>query len=143
MSSIGGIGAIGNSGNSASGIHMDYMNLMITQLKNQNPLDPMDNTEMASQLTQLAQLEQAERQSSALQQMSSAFDEVLQKVQYGQAAGLLGKRVSFDILNPDSNGSEIIEISRTVESVNIDEGQVTLAVGDYEIGLGDILEIRQ
>ncbi len=147
MSSISGVGSV----TSAENIQADYLNLLIIQLKNQNPMDPMDNSQMASQMTQLAQLEQAETQSIQLRQMSSAFDnvssvfdQVLQNAQYAQAAGLLGKEVEFIASGTDIAGNQVSNrVSELVESVNIDDGEVTLTVGEYTIGLDDILSIRQ
>ena len=118
---------------SASNIQMDYMTLLVTQLQNQNPLEPMDNDQMASQLAQFSQLQQ-------LESMNSNFEKVLEAVEHNYATSLIGKEVSF-VGETQSGATDII--SGTVEQVynNID-GQIVLSVGDYALGLADVIAVK-
>ena len=113
---------------SASDIQMDYMKLLVAQLQNQNPLEPLDNNEMASQLAQFSQLEQ-------LESLNSSFQEVLTNTQLSYASSLIGKQVAF--LNP-ADGTPVVG---TVELVEINDEQVLLKVGEYFVGLWDILAV--
>ncbi len=121
---------VAGAGTSAGAIRTDYMNLLITQLRHQNPLEPMSTEQMASQLTQLSQLEQVER-------LSSTFGKVLQAEQTNQAAGLIGKEVSFFV-----EGQEEPYVG-PVESVQLMGDEIGLIVDDYVIGLEGILSITE
>ncbi len=122
MSQVAGVGT------SAGEIRTDYMNLLIVQLRHQNPLEPMSSEEMASQLTQLSQLEQVER-------LNSTFGRVLLAEQTNQAAGLIGKQVSFFV-----EGQEEPYVG-PVESVQLMGDKIGLIVGDYVVELEGILSI--
>ena len=116
----------------ASEIQMDYMKLLITQLQNQNPLEPMDNNEMASQLAQFSQLSQ-------LETMNSSFSQALVAADRTYANSLIGKEVTF-MAETQSGTSDIT--SGTVEQVFNDyEGQIALVVGDYALGLEDVISV--
>ena len=123
MSQVAGLGI-----SSSGAIRTDYMNLLITQLRHQNPLEPMSTEQMASQLTQLSQLEQVER-------LSSTFEKVLETEQASQAAGLIGKQVSFYV-----EGQEEAYVG-LVESVKLIGDEISLVVGDYVVGLEGIQSI--
>ncbi len=119
--------------NSASNIQMDYMKLLITQLQNQNPLEPLDNNEMASQLAQFSQLQQ-------LESMNTSFASVLAATERTYASSLIGKDVSF-AAETDAGTREVT--SGAVEEVfnNID-GEILLAVGNHQVGLKDVISVK-
>jgi flagellar basal-body rod modification protein FlgD len=112
---------------------MDYMKLLITELQNQNPLEPMDNSEMASQLAQFSQLQQ-------LESMNSNFASVLATTERTYAGSLIGKEISFMTQTTDA-AQEII--SGVVQEVHNDvDGEILLSVGDFTIGLDDVLTVK-
>jgi flagellar basal-body rod modification protein FlgD len=116
----------------ASQIQMDYMKLLVTQLQNQNPLEPMDNEQMAAQLAQFSELEQ-------LESMNSRFTDVLQSVESAYANSLIGKQVTFAVENENNTES----VSGIVEEIhNEAEGNINLTIGDYTIGLHDVLSVK-
>jgi flagellar basal-body rod modification protein FlgD len=116
----------------ASDIQMDYMKLLITQLQNQNPLEPLNNNEMASQLAQFSSLQQ-------LESMNSSFAEVLAVANHTYANSLIGKEVSF--LGETATGT--IDILRgVVEQVYKEDGENLLIVGNYVLGLEDIISVK-
>jgi len=117
----------------ASGIQMDYMKLLVAQLQNQNPLEPLDNNEMASQLAQFSQLQQ-------LESMNSNFAKVLDAVEHTYANSLIGKEVSFIAETPTGDSGIA---TGTVERVynNVD-GQILLVVGQYTLGLEDVISVK-
>ncbi len=116
----------------ASNIQMDYMKLLITQLQNQNPLEPLNNNEMASQLAQFSQLQQ-------LESMNSSFAEVLAVANHTYANSLIGKEVSF--LGETAAGA--VDIQRgVVEQVYKQNEENFLIVGDYVLGLEDIISVK-
>ena len=116
----------------ASDIQMDYMKLLVAQLQNQNPLEPLDNQEMASQLAQFSQLQQ-------LESMSSSFARVLTSVEREYAGSLIGKEVSF-LVETEAGTAEAH--SGTVEQIYHNDGDILLAVGQYIVGLDDILSVK-
>ncbi len=123
MSQVAGVGT-----SSSENIRTDYMSLLVTQLRHQNPLEPMSSEQMASQLSQLAQLEQVER-------LNSTFGQVLQAEQANQAAGLIGKEVSFYV-----EGQEEPYVG-PVKSVQLIGDKIGLIVDDYIIGVEGIQSI--
>ena len=117
---------------SVSSAQMDYMKLLVTELQNQNPLEPMDNSEMASQLAQFSQLEQ-------LESMNSSFASVLANAQRTYASSLLGKEVSFEVQNED--GTSQIKSGGVQQVYNDLDGRIMLSVGDYTVGVDDVLAV--
>ncbi len=115
----------------ANDIQTDYMKLLVAQLQNQNPLEPMDNNQMASQLAQLSQLGQIES-------LNSKFSDVLATSQRSYASSLVGKVVSFSVT--DSAGDTQL-VSGAVNGVITQGDDIKLQVGDYTIGLGDVLAV--
>jgi flagellar basal-body rod modification protein FlgD len=116
---------------SANDIQTDYMKLLVTQLQNQNPLEPMDNNQMASQLAQLSQLGQIE-------QLNSKFSDVLANSQRSYASSLVGKNVSFAVI--DSAGDT--QLANGAVAGVITQGEdIKLQVGNYTIGLSDVLAV--
>lgn len=119
--------------NSASDIQMDYMKLLIAQLQYQNPLEPLDNNQMASQLAQFSQLQQ-------LESMNSSFAEVLVNTERTYACSLIGKEIQFNI---ETGTGEVEATSGVVERVYNDvEGEIVLSVGNYAVGMSDIISVN-
>jgi flagellar basal-body rod modification protein FlgD len=119
--------------NTASDIQLDYMKLLVAQLQNQNPLEPMDNNQMASQLTQFSQLQQ-------LEAMNSSFEEVLVNAERTYANSLIGKEVQFNI---ETQTGDVETTSGVVEQVlNNVEGEIVLSVGNYAVGIGEIISVK-
>jgi flagellar basal-body rod modification protein FlgD len=117
---------------SASDIRMDYMKLLVTQLQNQNPLEPMTNDQMSMQLAQFSQLEQ-------LENVNANFDQVLDSIDKNYAKELLGKEISF---TPDGDDEEALPVTGKVDQINQTENDIELLVGNYTIGLADILSVH-
>jgi flagellar basal-body rod modification protein FlgD len=119
--------------NSVSNAQMDYMKLLVTELQNQNPLDPMDNNEMASQLAQFSQLQQ-------LESMNSNFGKVLAMTERTYAGSLMGKEISF--MTQTSDTVQEVTHGTVREVYNNMDGEIMLSVGDYAIGLDDVLTVK-
>ena len=116
----------------ASDLQMDYMKLLITQLQNQNPLEPLNNNEMASQLAQFSSLQQ-------LESMNSTFAQVLDIANHTYANSLIGKEVTF----VGETAAGTVDILRgVVEQVYKEKGENFLIVGDYVLGLEDIISVK-
>ena len=117
----------------ASDIQLDYMKLLVTQLQNQNPLEPMDNNDLASQLTQFSQLQQ-------LESMNSNFADVLVNAERSYASSLIDKEVQFYI---ETETGDVESKSGVVEQVyNNVEGEIILTVGDYALGIDEVISVK-
>ena len=123
MSGIAGIGQ------SAEDIGVNYLNLLVAELRNQNPLEPMNSAEMTSQLAQIAQVER-------LESLDGTFQKALLAVQMNEATGMIAKNVVFT--EKDTGTLAYGE----VEGVDVFNGQVLLRVGEYQIGLDEIVSVR-
>ena len=123
--------AVSSVTESASQIQTDYLKLLVTQLQNQNPLEPLNNNEMASQLAQLSQLGQIES-------LNSKFSDVLSTAERSSASSLVGKKVAFS--NTTGSGSTET-LTGTVSEVQESDGDISLLVGGYKVGLSDLLAV--
>ena len=123
MSSVTGVGT------SAESIGINYLTLLTTQLRNQNPLEPMESGEMTSQLAQIAQVER-------LENIDGTFKKALLAIQMNEATGMIGKDVVF--MAKDTGALTYGE----VRGVDVFEGEVLLSIGQYKIGLDEIMSVR-
>ena len=117
MSTISGV-------SSASSLSANYLNLLVTQMKNQDPLNPMDNAQMTTQLTQLSQLEQMET-------ANTTFAKVLTNQQVGEAAGLVGKSITYTPTNGTAQ-------TGVVKGVDLSNGDVRLQVGSDLVEMANV-----
>lgn len=124
---------VSSATNSASSIQMDYMKLLVTQLQNQNPLEPLDNNDMASQLAQFSQLSQ-------LETLNSNFAKALDTAEHDYANSLMGSEVSFVTTGQD--GTTEVKSGRVEQIVENGDGQTLLVVGDYAVGLDEIIAVK-
>ncbi len=118
-------------GQSASDLQANFLKLLVTQLQNQNPLDPVDNNQMTAQLAQLSQLSQIE-------QLNTKFSDVLATSQKSYANSLIGKQISFTVT--DDTGETQLN-GGTVNGVITQGDDIKLQVGDYTIGLSDVMAV--
>ncbi len=123
MSAITGIGQ------SAEDMGVNYLNLLVAELRNQNPLEPMDSSEMTSQLAQIAQVER-------LESLDGTFQKALLAVQMNEATGMIAKNVTF------MEKEQGMLVFGEVEGVEVSDGQVLLRIGKYQIGLDEIVSVR-
>ena len=123
MSGISGIGQ------SAEDLGVNYLTLLVTQLRNQNPLEPMSSADMTSQLAQIAQVER-------LESLDGTFKKALLAVQMNEATGMIAKNVTF------MEKEQGVLVFGKVEGVEVSDGQVLLRIGKYQIGLDEIVSVR-
>jgi len=119
--------------NTTSSIQMDYMKLLVAQLQNQNPLEPLDNNDMASQLAQFSQLQQ-------LESMNSNFASVLAATQRNYANSLIGKEISFELI--DKTGTGNITSGIVEEAINTANGEIALVVNNNTLALDDVISVK-
>lgn len=102
-----------------------FLKLLTTQLRYQNPLDPEKGTEFLSQLATFSQLQ-------GINQLNSSLSSLVLLNQVSQAAGLIGKQVTYQ--SPDSNQ----QFKGVVQSVTMQGGQLKLQVGSATVGLDQV-----
>ncbi len=105
-----------------------FMKLLIAQLRYQNPLAPSDPTDMMLQTSHLAQLD-------TMQQILSLQRRDIGLQQAVAAAGMLGVEVFGHA--PDGTPVEGV-----VEAVRYTEQGPVLTVGDHDLPLGHVAELR-
>ena len=105
----------------------DFIQLLVTELTNQDPTAPVDNATILNEVSQIKSI-------SATQNLTDTLDNVNTTTNVASAANLVGRTVTG--LNSAS-----VSVTGAVDSVTIEDGKVTLQVGDYSIDLSDVTEI--
>ena len=120
----------------ASSIQTDYLNLLVAQLQYQNPLEPLDNNEMAAQLAQFSQLEQ-------LESINSRFASILATTERAYANSLIDREVSF-IGETESGAEDVVSgtVTEVYNSTTGDDSDIFLLVGDYTVGLDNLISVK-
>lgn len=105
-----------------------FMQILLAQLTHQNPLEPMNNAEMMSQFSQLNSLQE-------LRDIHVAVDKLSSSNQVLYLASLIGKTVKVN--RPDGNYLEGV-----VEEVITEKDNPQLRIGNEEVSVNDIIEIK-
>jgi flagellar basal-body rod modification protein FlgD len=105
-----------------------FMQILLAQLTHQNPLEPMNNAEMMTQFSQLNSLQE-------LREIHVAVDKLSSSNQVLYLASLIGKTVKVN--QPDGNFLEGV-----VEEVITEKDNLQVRIGDREVSVNDILEIK-
>jgi flagellar basal-body rod modification protein FlgD len=105
-----------------------FMQILLAQLTHQNPLEPMNNAEMMTQFSQLNSLQE-------LREIHVAVDKLSSSNQVLYLASLIGKTVKVN--RPDGNILEGV-----VEEVITEKDNLQLRIGDEEVSVNDIIEIK-
>jgi len=111
-----------------SGTQDQFLQLLLAQLQNQDPLSPTSDTEFISQLAQFNQL-------SGIQSLNASFSEMLKLQQLTQGTSLIGKQVQYSI-----SGSTT-PLSGTVDSVAVNDGKISLQIGNNSVSLDNVSTI--
>ncbi|MCL1791268.1 MAG: flagellar biosynthesis protein FlgD [Peptococcaceae bacterium] len=133
-----------SSGNSTSsamqGLDRDvFMRLMVAQFANQDPMSPVSETESIAQLAQFSSLEQMTNMVDSIMDLKVGIALMLNQSLISQGSSMIGKEVTGIIY--ESDGTER-EISGIVDSVHMKNGLLTLKIGDEELPIDYVKEIR-
>jgi flagellar basal-body rod modification protein FlgD len=104
-----------------------FLKLLVTQMRNQDPTRPTDQAEYLSQLASFSAVEQQIASNRKL-------DELISALSLGQAATLIGTRVSS--LDGSINGV-VTGLQRQEDRVSLD------LAGGGSIGLADVASVEQ
>lgn len=88
----------------------EFLKLFVAQMKNQDPLNPMQGEELAAQLAQFSSVEQLINLNQQLEAQAGASASMIQALQNGSAANLIGREVFADgeaVVIPDSGSASV------------------------------------
>lgn len=115
----------------------DFLKILLTQLSNQDPLQPMQDTEFIAQMAQFTSLEQ-------LMGISSQINLLQQSM--GMSSNLIGREITWieDGTSTTADGETIPAgvVTGTVDSIIIRSGEQFAKVGNLEVKMSNITEIR-
>ncbi|TMV52035.1 flagellar hook capping protein [Paenibacillus mesophilus] len=108
----------------------EFLKILVTQLSNQDPTQPLQDKEFIAQMATFTSVEQ-------LTNMAGEMKLLRQSI--GFSSGLIGKTIGWT--QKDSN-SEPETLSGVVESIKIKESKQYAVVGDKEVPIDQITEIK-
>ncbi len=106
----------------------DFIKILITQLQNQDPSNPMDSDQLLSQVSQMRELQSSLELSDSLKSLTLSQ-------QLTSATSFLGKQVTA----PDSGNQNF---TGTVDRVVVKDGQTLLGIGDKEVELSKVVNVK-
>ncbi|ADB18994.1 flagellar hook capping protein [Pirellula staleyi DSM 6068] len=145
MSSVAGTGSTSGAGattnsdkpKSLEDLGIDeFLQLMITELTNQDPLNPMDNAQMVEQIGQI-------REIASNDKLSRTLDSVLTGQSLTTASGLIGREVTALDLNNENVEGIVDRVSIEVDEDDATKRTYKVHIGDKEIDLKNIREIKE
>ncbi|MDF2722987.1 MAG: flagellar hook capping protein [Paenibacillus sp.] len=108
----------------------EFLKILVTQLSNQDPTQPLQDKEFIAQMATFTSVEQ-------LTNMAGEMKLLRQSI--GFSSGLIGKAIGWT--QKDSNG-ESQTLSGVVDSIKIKESKQYAVVGDKEVPIDQITEIK-
>lgn len=121
----------------------EFLKILITQLQNQDPMQPMQDRDFIAQMAQFSSVEQLMNIQTQLGSLHQAL---------GMSSSLIGKEITWYGKSEDKEyqvgkdgKDDTNPILRTgiVESMIIRDGVSYAKVGEYEVELSTIAEIRE
>jgi flagellar basal-body rod modification protein FlgD len=121
--------AAGGAGGGATSVNQnEFVQLLVAELQNQDPLQPMDPTSFLTQMTQFEALDQLSAVAKAVQSMATAAS-------VEQGVALLGRTVTYQAADGSAQ-------SGTVTAVSIQQGSVSLQVGNESVPLSAVVAVH-
>jgi flagellar basal-body rod modification protein FlgD len=108
----------------------EFLKILVTQLSNQDPTQPLQDKEFIAQMATFTSVEQ-------LTNMAGEMKLLRQSI--GFSSALIGKTIGWT--QTDSN-SETQLLSGVVDSIKIKESKQYAVVGDQEVPIDQITEIK-
>ena len=105
-----------------------FLKLLVAQLKYQNPMSPADGTEFLAQTAQFTVVEK-------LDELATQNAELLASNRALGASSLIGR----DVVHTGLDGADVVS---TVTGVRFDTGGPVLKIGDTEVSLAGVKEVR-
>lgn len=126
----GATSTTGTTSKSKNALDQDaFLKLLVAQLKYQDPTNPSDGTQFLAQTAQFTQVEKLGQIADAQQSMINA------QLMLG-ASGMVGRTVSYV-------GADGADVTGVVSSAKFSGSTPTLRVGDTDVPLSSVKEVRQ
>ena len=106
-----------------------FLKLLVAQLKYQDPMDPVKGAEFVAQTAQFSSVEK-------LEEMSRLSTELVLSQRLNQAAGLVGRTVSYQ-------GTDGTERSGVVSAAQLNAAGPVLKVGTDDVPLASVTTVRE
>ena len=105
-----------------------FLKLLVAQLRYQDPSQPTDATQFLAETAQFSLVEKFDT-------LAANDQQVLQATQTQAATAMVGRQIAWS----DSTGDH----TDTVTSVTIKNGTPSLQVGDLQVGLDAVTEVKK
>jgi flagellar basal-body rod modification protein FlgD len=132
IAGLGGATPVPASGTSTTGKNElgkdTFLKLLVAQLKYQDPTHPADGTEFLAQTAQFSMVEK-------LSELATGQHELLAAQQMLSASSLVGRTITY-------TGTGGIEATGVVSSAKISGSNPTLRVGNTDVPLSSVREVR-
>ena len=116
-----------------------FLRLMVAQFANQDPLSPVSETESIAQLAQFSSLEQMTNMVDSIMDLKVGIALMLNQSLITQGSSMIGREVTGTVYDEDGTEREITGI---VSSVHMKNGFLTLKIGDEELPIDFVKEVR-
>jgi flagellar basal-body rod modification protein FlgD len=106
-----------------------FLKLLVAQLKYQDPMNPADSTQFMAQTAQFTMVEK-------INELAKSMTEMLASERQASAGNMIGRYIT----GTTADGTEV---SGTVTKARLESGGPILTVGDTEVALSAVKEVRQ
>ncbi len=106
-----------------------FLKLLVAQLKYQDPMNPASSSDFMNQTAQYTMVEK-------IQELSKNMTELLASERQASAGNMIGRYIT----GTDTNGKDV---SGVVTRARLESGGPILSVGDTEVALSAVKEVRQ
>ena len=113
-----------------------FLTLLVTQLQNQDPLDPVGQQEFISQLAEFSTLSGIEELNGGFESMLNRQSDLIRLQELSVGSDLIGKTIAYY----PADGSRELQ-QATVERISVEQGRLTVDVGEQTVGLGQIMHV--
>lgn len=132
--------SIGSSAPSQELDSTDFLKLLAAQLQYQDVTNPMSNSEMMSTLTDMSTMSSMSSMTTAVEQATSAVNDVLTVNLTSYATGMMGKDVTIALVDEDGNATGE-KLTGKVEGVSLYEGSPMVYVDGKSYSLTQVMTI--
>ena len=106
-----------------------FLKLLVAQLKYQDPMNPASSSDFMNQTAQYTMVEK-------IQELSKNMNELLASERQASAGNMIGRYIT----GTDTNGKDV---SGVVTRARLEAGGPILSIGDTEVALSAVKEVRQ
>ena len=106
-----------------------FLKLLVAQLRYQDPMNPAKGTEFMAQTAQFTMVEK-------MQELARSMTEMLASERQASAGNMIGRHVT-------ATTAAGTEVSGIVTKARLESGGPILTVGDTEVALSAVKEVRQ